>query len=380
MNKPIRVGIIGQGRSGRNIHGAHLLGDDRFQIVAVAEVNEERRRRAAEEYRCETYEDYRELAARRDLELIVNAAWSYRNPEISVECLDAGHHVLCEKPMAATLKAADRMIDAARRSGKLLAVFQQSRFSPSFQKILRITQSGMLGRLVQVSISFNAFARRWDWQTLKSHGGGMLMNTGAHALDQALCLFGDGMPDVRCFMDRANTAGDAEDYVKLILSGPGRPVIDLELSSCCAYPTFTYQLQGTRGGLKGSTAALEWKYLDPAKLPPLPPVNDTINKADGTPAYCSETLAWVEGEWAFDPASAHLVDGTYRNDAADLMATKARPQASSSFYAAMAAAYYDRLHEALTKGAPLCITPEQVRRQMAVFELCRQQNPQIYPP
>ena len=378
----VRVGIIGQGRSGRNMHGAHLLGDARFQIAAVAETVEARRIRAAGEYGCETYADYRDLLARKDLDLVVVATWSHTHPAIVIECLEADHAVLCEKPMASTVKDADRMIAAARRTGRLLAVFQQSRFSPSFQRILEVIRSGVLGRVVQISMAYNAFSRRWDWQTLQDRWGGNLMNTGPHALDQALFLFGDGTPDVRCFMDRANSAGDAEDYVKVILSGPGRPVIDVEISSCCAYPAFTYNVQGTRGGLKGSTTQLEWKYLDPAATPPLPPVTDPIAKADGTPAYCSETLAWREDRWAFDPAASGAVEGTYQNAANDLSASagRSRPQASSNYYAAMAAAYYDMLHAALTTGAPMSVTPAQVRRQMAVFEICRAQNPHVYAP
>ena len=88
------------------------------------------------------------------------------------------------------------------------------------QKVIR---SGVLGRIVQISISFSGFARRWDWQTLQDCNGGNLLNTGPHPLDQALALFGEGMPKVACYMDRANTWGDAEDYVKLILSGEGHP-------------------------------------------------------------------------------------------------------------------------------------------------------------
>lgn len=77
--------------------------------------------------------------------------------------------------------------------------------------------------MVQASIAYNNFARRWDWQTLKRNNGGNLLNTGPHPVDQALQLFGkDKMPAITCSMDRANTAGDAEDYVKLVIHGAGR--------------------------------------------------------------------------------------------------------------------------------------------------------------
>ena len=98
------------------------------------------------------------------------------------------------------------------------------------------------------------------------------------------------MPQVTCIMDRANTFGDAEDYVKLLLHGHGRPTIDVEISSCCAYPSFTYNVQGTYGGLKGTTTHLEWKYYLPSEAPEQRLIREPISKPDGTPAYCREEL------------------------------------------------------------------------------------------
>ena len=60
-------------------------------------------------------------------------------------------------------------------------------------------------------------------------------------------------------MDRVNTFGDAEDYVKMILTAPNRPLIDIEISSCNAYPSFTYNIQGSNGGLKGDMKDIKWR-------------------------------------------------------------------------------------------------------------------------
>jgi len=115
-------------------------------------------------------------------------------------------------------------------------------------QVQKVIKSGVLGRIVQISIAFNGFSRRWDWQTMQSRNGGNLANTGPHPLDQALQLFGKGMPKVTCYMDHTdNSLGDAEDHVKVLLSGRGHPTIDLEVSSCCAYPCFVYNVYGTRG-------------------------------------------------------------------------------------------------------------------------------------
>jgi len=351
----IRAAIIGQGRSGRDIHGAHLSKDtDHYKIVAVVDPLPERRERAEREYGCETFADYTALLSRDDLDLVVNAAPSKYHVPYTLALLEAGKNVLCEKPFASRVADVDRMIAAAERAGKTVAIFQQSRYAPYFQKIREIIASGALGEIVQINVAFNGFSRRYDWQTLTSEMGGNLLNTGPHPLDQALQLFGaDAQPDVTCFMRRVLTVGDAEDHVLLILTGKGRPIVHLEISSCCRQPSYTYNLYGTRGGLKGDTSRLEWEYYDTATAPELHLITTPLVKADGTPAYCSDNLTWHKEEWTA-PKGDGLFEGM-----------------SKSFYA--------MLHRHLAEGSPLEITPQQVRQQIGVIEECQRQNPDVYP-
>jgi scyllo-inositol 2-dehydrogenase (NADP+) len=353
---PIKVGIIGQGRSGRDIHG-NLLSKlpANYRIAAVADSIPERQERARSEYGCNAYATWEEMAANEQLDLIVNASPSHQHFPISLELLNRGFNVLCEKPLAKSPEEVDQLIAASKRSGKLLAVFQQSRYHPAFQQIRKVIGSGVLGRIVQADISLNNFARRWDWQTLQSNNGGNLMNTGPHPVDQALQLFGtDAMPQITCIMDRANTFGDAEDYVKLLMRGPGRPTIDIEISSCCAYPQDSFNIQGTNGGLRGDGDRLEWTYFKPDEAPLQQLTKEPLINSNGLPAYCNETLTWHSDSW-----------------------TLALPEGRSLFEY-MTEKLYLMLHNTLTSGAELEITPEQVRQQMWVMEECRRQNPHIY--
>jgi scyllo-inositol 2-dehydrogenase (NADP+) len=349
-----RVAILGQGRSGRDIHGAHLSKDsERYRIVAVVDPLEERRVRAEAEYGCETYADHRPLLERDDLDLVVNAAPSRFHVPLSLQFLEAGFNVLCDKPLASRVADVDRLIAASEASGRLLAIFQQSRYSSAFVQLRRVLDSGVLGEIVQVSIAYSGFSRRYDWQTLTAEMGGNLLNTGPHPLDQALQLFGtDVMPEVTCFMRRTVTCGDAEDHVLLILSGAGRPLLHMEISSCCKYPGPTYRVDGTRGGLMGDTQRLEWQYFEPATAPPVRLITTPIQKPDGTPAYCSDSLEWRREEWS--------------------------APAGTGQFETMSAAFYSMLHRTLTEGAPLEITPQQVRQQIAVIEAAQRQNPHLY--
>jgi scyllo-inositol 2-dehydrogenase (NADP+) len=139
--------------------------------------------------------------------------------------------------------------------------------------------------------------------------------------------------------------------VLLILSGENRPLIQLEISSCCRYPTHTYNVYGKRGGLKGNTSRLEWEYYDPQAAPELKLITTPLNRPNGTPAYCSDSLTWHKGEWA--PEGIGLFES-------------------------MSGAFYSMLYRVFTANQPLEITPQQVRQQIAVIEECQRQNPHIY--
>jgi len=142
--KPLRVAIIGQGRSGRDIHAATLQKMPRhYKIVAVVDPIKDRRDRAAGEFGCDAYRDHKPLLKRQDLDLVVNATPNHLHMPIALDLWQAGHHVLVEKPLARRVKDVDAMIKAATKAGKLFAIFQQSRFAPYFDKVQQVIDSGV---------------------------------------------------------------------------------------------------------------------------------------------------------------------------------------------------------------------------------------------
>jgi predicted dehydrogenase len=351
----IRVGIIGQGRSGRDIHGAYLAtAPDRFAVVAAVDPLPERRARAEAEYGCATFAAHGEMLAACELDLVVNATPSRLHVPITLECLEAGFHTLCEKPLAQRAADVDRLIAVSQASGRLLAIFQQSRYSPVFLRIQEVIASGVLGEVVQANIAYDGFQRRYDWQTLTSEMGGNLLNTGPHPLDQALQLFDpEAEPQVFAVMRHVLSKGDADDHTMLVLHGPGRPTIRLQITNCRRLDGPTYEVYGTQGGLRASMSSAEWEWFDPEAAPKVELVREPLCKPDGTPSYCADPLEWNRDTW----------------------------QAPEGFdtFRAMVDSTYTMLHRTLTEGFPLEITPQQVRRQIAVIEEAQRQNPQIYP-
>ena len=344
--KRLKAAIIGQGRSGFDIH-AHLLMlmPNKFRVVAIADPLEGNRERGQKALGCDAYTDYHELFKRDDLDLIINATPSHLHVPITHDILDAGFNVICEKPAAKSASEIDALIAKQKQAGKMLAFFQQARFAPYFRQVKKVIDSGVFGRIVMIKIAFNGFGRRWDWQTLREKNGGNLLNTGPHPVDQALQLLGtDIMPEVYCTMDRVNTFGDAEDHVKLILKAPGRPMVDMEISSCCAYPPFTYQVYAERGGLTGNMTQLDWKYYLPEELPQQHLERESV----ALMGYCSEQIKWHTGKWTVPPSQADMFDY-------------------------MGKKYYSNIYEALTKGVGLEVKLSEIRQQMAVMEEAHKQ-------
>ncbi|MDO4608336.1 MAG: Gfo/Idh/MocA family oxidoreductase [Clostridia bacterium] len=348
--KKLNVAIIGQGRSGRDIHGLYFKSEDnkKYNVIAIVDAIEERRIRAKEEWGCDVYADYRELFGRDDIDLVVNSSFSHQHADISIDLLNHGFNVVCEKPFAKNYEECARVVDAANKSGKMLNIFQQSRFAPYYEKMLEIIDSGVLGRPIQYSISFSGFARRWDWQTYQGYNGGEVRNTGPHPLDQALNILGfDSDIGVFSKLERVNTFGDAEDYAKILLTAQNKPLIDLEISKCNAYSDYLYLVHCQYGTLKATMNTIDYKYFNPHTAPKQKLTLEPLFTSDRTPAYCSEVLDWKE---------EHIeLEGT-------------------SFTIAVAK-YYEMIYNHLVNGKEMEINPNQVLKQFKVIDLIRSQNP-----
>lgn len=348
--KKLNVAIIGQGRSGRDIHGAFFKSERnvKYNVIAVVDAIEDRRIRAKEEYNCDVYADYRELFGRTDIDVVVNSSFSHMHADITIDLLEHGFNVVCEKPFGKNYEECDRIVKAYEKSGKMLNVFQQSRFAPYYTEILKIVESGKLGRPIQYSISFSGFARRWDWQTYQGYNGGEVRNTGPHPLDQAINILGfDSDITVFSKLDRVNTFGDAEDYAKIILTAPGKPLVDVDLSKCNAYAGPLYVVHCQYGSIKATMSTIDYKYFNPETAPKQELIIAPLRKEDGTPMYCSETLDWTE---------EHIdLDG----DVFTVGTTK----------------YYDMIYDYLVNGKEMEVTPYQVLKQFQIIDTIRSQNP-----
>ena len=344
-DKRVRVGIVGLGRSGWGIHAASLQNPAaaaKYRVVAVTDPIQARVDEAKSAFGCRAYSGLQGLLADKEVELVVVATYNHEHAEHSIAAMHAGKDVLGEKPMATSLADADRMLAAAKETGRLLTFNHNMRFTPQVRKIREVIDSGKLGEIILIKLAGHSFRRRWDWQTLKAFGGGEMNNNASHFVDTALQLLGEGMPRVSSDLRRTPLcAGDAEDHVKITLYAPDGPAADIEVTNAAAISAEPYLIMGTQGGLAGNSEKLRWRYFDPAMLVERQP------SGEPTPdrGYNREDVPWQEESWE-------------------------RGKESGSGYVAL---YLD-LYETLRHGKPLAITAESVRRVIAVLEECRKQS------
>jgi predicted dehydrogenase len=340
-NGPIKVGVAGLGRSGWDIHiKAMRPMTDKYKVVAVLDNLEERRKQAAGEFDCATYERYEDMLADANVDVVVVAMPTDLHVPWSLQALSAGKHVIVEKPVGKDLAECDVLIEAEQQSDRTVTVFQNRRYEADFLKIREIVESGALGRVNFIRYTGMSYRRRWDWQTVKKLGGGTLRNTGVHMLDQLMEFSGAADPEVFCKMDNVLSSGDAEDWVQLILTAPDAPTMEIDLFANCSYPQGGWLILGQKGSLMTAKNEVKWKVVkDFGNLPEKP--LDLTPTADR--GYNSEKLEFEEFSWT--PEDTGLP----------------RP---------MAAAFYRDVYAQLRAAAPQKITLASVRRRMVVIDYC----------
>ncbi|MBL8058018.1 MAG: Gfo/Idh/MocA family oxidoreductase [Anaerolineales bacterium] len=192
--KKIRVGIIGCGFIANGKHLPSMARIEGVEAVAFCDIVLEKAQASAQKFGVPgalVCADYRELIARADIDVVHVCTPNNSHAEISVAALQAGKHVMCEKPMAKTAAEAKAMLDAARATGKLLTIGYQNRFREDSLFLKSLCEAGELGDIYLGK----AFATRrrgvptWGvFMDKEKQGGGPLIDLGTHALDLTLWM------------------------------------------------------------------------------------------------------------------------------------------------------------------------------------------------
>jgi UDP-N-acetylglucosamine 3-dehydrogenase len=187
----MNVGVAGCGGQGL-AHLERFLKDGRVKIAAVCDVDEARAEEAAKRFNVEYYTSYEKFLKHPNLDVVSVATPNYMHAPQTVAALNAGKHVLCEKPMALAVEDCDKMIEASEKSGKLLAVGFQLRFKDVFQKArsLALESDGPLNAYV-LRLSPNPYDLNLEWRRRKSLMGGLILSMNCHEIDLMRWLLGE---------------------------------------------------------------------------------------------------------------------------------------------------------------------------------------------
>lgn len=304
---PLKVAVVGLGRAGWNIHIRRMREDARYQITAVADWLPERLKEAADEFGCATFTDHKEMLKKADADLVVVASFSDTHASISKDALKAGFHCVCDKPIADSVAEAKSMMTTAEKTGKTLLIHHNYRFYPETRYLLDLIKTKKIGEVFEIRMRSFGFSRRWDWQTMRSHYGGVLNNTCPHYIDVGLQVLGAPVKDLFCDLKQVLSPGDVEDHVKVILRGENGRVYDMEVSSVCKFGEPMWTVLGSLGTVVSDGRTCKVAYINPKASSKIKQIPDPLPGR----AYCAdEGLEWHEYE---EPMAGPSIGDFYDN-------------------------------------------------------------------
>ncbi len=199
--RKLRAGIVGCGGIANGKHLPAMKRNGHFEIVAFCDLIEERAQKAKEEYGtpdAKVFTDYQELL-KEDLDAVYVLTPNNAHAPVSIAAMEAGKHVMCEKPMAKTYAEAKAMVETAERTGKLLNIGYQNRYRADSIYLKSACQDGELGEIYYAKA--HAIRRRAvpTWGVFldeEKQGGGPLIDIGTHALDLTLWMMDNYEPEM----------------------------------------------------------------------------------------------------------------------------------------------------------------------------------------
>jgi predicted dehydrogenase len=340
----LRAGIIGYGLSGSVFHAPLVASTPGLAVSAIVTRDPQRQRQARADYPDATvYATVKEmLADPTRLDLVVVAAPNRAHVPLGVAAMGAGLPVVIDKPMAPSAEAAEQLMEAARRTGKLLTVFQNRRWDNDFLTVRRLAGAGLLGKLVRFESRFERFRPElkpgaWRERPEPEEAGGLLFDLGAHLFDQAMLLFGTPT-SVYAEVDRRRMGAAVDDDTFVALRFPGGEIAHLWMSVVPRRPGPRMRVVGMRG-------VYEKQDLDP---------QEEALRTGGRPGD--------EG-WGLEPRErwgrlSTEVDGVQLDSLVETL-----PGSYETYYA--------KLRDAIRDGGPLPVDPADSLRVLRVIEAAR---------
>ncbi len=254
MSKTIKCAAIGYGAA-FNMGKAHsnwINNVNGMKAVAVCDVDPKRTAAAAEDFPgIETYNDLSDMLKKSEFDLAVVVTPHNTHAKLAIQCLEAGKHVVVEKPMCITAKEATDMIEAAKKSKVMLSVFHNRRHDGDYMTLKEIVAKGLIGDIFHVEMFGGGYGRpgKW-WRSDKKISGGAFYDWGAHYLDWLLNLVPGKVVGVTGFFHKLVWKEVTnEDHVEAMIRFESGAVADVQFSSLAMAKKPRWQILGTKGSV-----------------------------------------------------------------------------------------------------------------------------------
>ena len=227
----INIGVIGCGKIAMVRHLPEISKLKNAKITALFDLNKERAEELSKEYGGKVYDQWQDLIKASDVDAVFVLTANSFHAEISIAALEAGKHVMCEKPMAVTEDECEKMVEAAKKSGKYLMIGQNQRLAEAHIKAHQLIKSGKIGKILTFQTTFGHAGadnwsvdgkKSWFFDKSKAHFGA-IVDLGVHKTDLIQYLLDDYIIEVSAYL--ATLDKKDED---------GNP-IELEDNAICLY-------------------------------------------------------------------------------------------------------------------------------------------------
>ncbi|MHA7879327.1 MAG: Gfo/Idh/MocA family protein [Saccharospirillum sp.] len=221
---PIRCGLIGYGLSGRVFHAPFISMLEAFTLQAVVTRSGQQVHERYPDARIET--DSSAVFRATDIDLVIITAPNDLHAPLANEALEAGKHVLLEKPAVTRFSEMRTLAQRAREHSRILSVYQNRRFDGDFLHLKRLIEDDTLGQLKHLDVRFDRFrpTPQQRWREQPGEGTGIFWDLGPHLLDQALTLLGP--PDtLQANLNTLRAGGQTTDWFDVHLAYPGIEVV-----------------------------------------------------------------------------------------------------------------------------------------------------------
>jgi len=339
-DRPIVTAILSYGMSGEVFHAPLLEVHPGFRMKTILQ----RKSDTSKQYypKVTIARNLGDVLNDPEIELVIVNTTNDTHFDFTAKALEAGKHVVVEKPFTNTVEDALKLIALAKKKNKMLSVFQSRRWDGAFMTLQKIIDSAVLGKIVEYEAHYDRFRNYIapnTWKELPGPGSGILYNLGSHLLDQVLVLF--GKPEsVSARIGTQRPGGRVDDFYDLRLEYEGLNVI-VKSSYLVREPGPLYIVHGVMGSFV--------KYgIDPQEEAL------KLHQIPGSPGWGTEPEKFW-GKLNTEIGGLHY-EGKVETLPGNLLG------------------YYQNIYEVIREGKELTVKPEQAMQVIQLIEAAVRSN------